>query len=87
MAELLEAWCFKGTEKFIFLFLYFWLGLLFCKLLRSDFDELVSMMECDPGYSMDTFYELCESRFWWRIGVELSRERGEVERRKIYKVG
>jgi hypothetical protein len=33
MAELLEAWCFKHAEKFIFLFFYFWLGLLLCKLL------------------------------------------------------
>ncbi len=62
MAELLEAWCFKGTEKFISLFFCFWLGLLFYKLLWSDLGELVSVMECDPGYSMDTFYELCESR-------------------------
>jgi hypothetical protein len=33
---------------------------------------------------MDTLYELCESRFWWRIGVELSREQRDVERRKLY---
>jgi hypothetical protein len=36
--------------------------LLFYKLLWNDLGELVSVMEHDPGYSMDTFYELCESR-------------------------
>ncbi len=64
MAELLEAWSFKDVEEFIFLSFCFWLGLLFCRLLWSDLGELVSVMECDPGCSMDTLYELCESRFW-----------------------
>jgi len=36
---------------------------------------------------MDTLYELCESRFYWRIGAELSRERGDVERRRLYDAG
>jgi len=63
LAELLEAGCFKGAKEFIFLFFYFWLGLLFCRLLWSDLGEPVSMMECDPSCSMDTLYELCESQF------------------------
>ncbi len=45
------------------------------------------MMERDPSCSMNTFDEQCESRFWWRIGAELSGERGDVERRKLYEVG
>jgi hypothetical protein len=44
-------------------------------------------MDCNFGYSMDTFYELCESLFWWRIGVKLLGERGEVEKIYIYEVG
>jgi len=74
LAELLEAWCFKGVEKFIFFFFCFWFVLLFCKLLWNDLGELVSMMERDPSCSMDTFYELRESRLFKWIGAKLSRE-------------
>jgi hypothetical protein len=58
MTEPLEVWCFEKTKKFIFLFFYFWLGLLFCRLLWGGLGELVSVMERNPGYSMDTLYEL-----------------------------
>ncbi len=44
-------------------------------------------MEHDLGCSMDTLYEQCESWFWWRIGAELSRERRDVERIKLYEAG
>jgi hypothetical protein len=64
LAELLEVWCFKGAEEFIFLFFCFWLVLLY-RLLWSDLGELVSVMERDPGCSMDTLYELCESLVLW----------------------
>jgi hypothetical protein len=57
MVELLEAWCFKDAEKFVFLFFYFWLNLLFCKLLWNGFGELVPMMEHNPSCSKDIFYE------------------------------
>jgi hypothetical protein len=36
-------------------------------------------MECDPNCSMDTFYELCESRFYKGIGAELLGEQREGE--------
>jgi hypothetical protein len=62
MAELLEVWCFRGAEEVVLLFFYFWFVLLFCRLLWRDLGELVSMMERDPGCSMETHYELCESR-------------------------
>jgi hypothetical protein len=39
------------------------------------------MMERDLGYSMDTLYELCESRLCEWIGVELSGERGDGEKK------
>jgi hypothetical protein len=74
MAKLSEAWCFKGAEIFIFLVFYFWLVLLFCRLIWSDLGELVSMMERDLGCSLDTLYGLCESQLCRKIGVELSRE-------------
>jgi hypothetical protein len=84
VAKLLEAWCFKDAEKFIFLFFCFWLGLLLCMLLWNGFGELVLVMECDPSCSRDTLYEQCEARFCERIGAEISGERMKVERRKIY---
>jgi len=55
--------------------------------LWNGFDELVSMMECDPSYSKDTLYEQCEAQFWGRIGVEISWERKKVEKINIYEVG
>jgi hypothetical protein len=87
VAKLPKPWCFKNVEKFNFLFFCFWLGLLFYRLLWSGLGELVSVMERNLGYSMDIFYELCESRFWWRISAKLSREWKDMERRKLYEVG
>ncbi len=84
MAELLEAWCFKDVKKFIFLFFYFWLGLLLCRLLWNGLGELVSVMECDLSCSKDILYDYCEAQFWGRISAKISRERRKVERRKIY---
>jgi hypothetical protein len=77
---------FQERWKVYFLFI-FWLGLLFCKLLWGGLSELVSMMERNPSYSMDTLYELCESRFCKRIGAKLSRERKDKEKGIIYDVG
>jgi hypothetical protein len=74
MTKPLEAWCFKNIVKFIFLFFYFWLGLLFCRVLWGGFGELVSVKERNPSYSMDILYDLCESQFSWRIGEELLGE-------------
>jgi len=45
------------------------------------------MMEWNHGYSMDTLYELCESRFCKRIGAKLSREQKDKEKGNIYDVG
>jgi len=81
------VWSFKDVEIFILLSFYFWLVLLFCKLLWNDLSELVLVMERNLGYSMDILYELCESWFWWRIGAELSREQGVMEKRNIYEAG
>jgi hypothetical protein len=72
VAELLEAWRFKGTEEVIFLFFCFWFVLLFCKLLWGDLGDLVSVMECDPGCIMKTLYELCESWLCEGIDEEIS---------------
>ncbi len=41
-------------------------------------------MEHNPGCSMDTLFELCESWFWCRIGVELLGERKGGENIYIY---
>ncbi len=65
----------------------FWFVLLFCKLLQRDLGELVSMMECDLGYSKEILYELCESRFYKGIHEEILGEQRNDERRNIYDVG
>ncbi len=36
---------------------------------------------------MDIIYGQCESQLWGRIGAELSGERRNVEKRKLYEVG
>ncbi len=41
-------------------------------------------MECDPGCSMGTLYELCESQLCEGIGEEISGEWKDEERRNIY---
>ncbi len=79
--------CFKDVEKFNCLFFCFWLGLLFCMLLWSDFGEQVSEMERDPSCSMDNFYEHYESPFLEMIGAELSKERRNVNNAKLYEAG
>jgi len=66
MAELLKAWCFKGAEKIVFF--------CFVGYLWRDLSELVSVIECDFGCSMETFYELCESQFCRWIGAKISGE-------------
>ncbi len=65
----------------------FWFTLLFSRLLRRDFGELVSVMEPNPNYSMETFYEMCESRLCEGIGEEILGEQKDEERRNIYDVG
>jgi hypothetical protein len=78
MAELLEAWCFKGAKEVVI-----WFVLLFCKLLRKDLGEMVSMMEHNPGCSMETLYELCESQLCKGINEEISREKRDEKKRYI----
>jgi predicted solute-binding protein len=82
MVELSEVWCFKGAKEVVF-----WFVLLFCKLLWRDLGELVSVMERDPSYSMETLYELCESRLREGIGEEILREWRDEEKKNIYDVG
>jgi hypothetical protein len=64
-------WCgvFKGAKEFVF-----WFVLLFCRLLQGNLSKLVSVMECDLGYSMKTLHELRESQFCKGIGKELYGE-------------
>ncbi len=45
------------------------------------------MMECDPGYSMETLYELCESRLYEGISEEILGEWKDKERMNIYDAG
>jgi len=42
------------------------------------------MMEWDLGCSIDNLYEECESRFLETIGAELSKERKDVDNKKLY---
>jgi hypothetical protein len=45
------------------------------------------MMEHDHGYSMEAFYEQCESWLWKGIGEEILREQRDEEKINIYDVG
>jgi hypothetical protein len=76
------VWCLKGSEKVVF-----WFTLLFSRLLQRDFDELVLVMERDPNYSMETFYEMCESWLCEGTSEEILGEQKDEERRNIYDVG
>ncbi len=53
----------------------------------SSFGELVSVMEQNPCYSIVNLYGECESQFLEMIGVELSKERKDVDEEKLYEVG
>jgi len=44
-------------------------------------------MEWNPCHSIDNLYEECDSRFLEMIGVELSRERKDVDEEKLYEIG
>ncbi len=53
---------FQVRQKTCFLvFLFLVCFFLFCRLLWRDPGELISVMEHDHGYSMETRYETCES--------------------------
>ncbi len=41
-------------------------------------------MEHDPGYSMETHYELCESRLYEGTGEEISGEQKGEEKKNKY---
>jgi hypothetical protein len=63
---------------------YFWFCLLFGRLLWSGFGELILVMERNPCYSIDNIYGECESQFLETIGAELSKERKDVDKEKLY---
>jgi hypothetical protein len=48
-----------------------------------DLGELVSVMECDLGYSMETLHELRESRLCEGIGEEILGEQRDEKKRNI----
>jgi hypothetical protein len=58
--------------------------LLFCRLLRRDLDELISVMERNPDCSMETFYEQCDSQLCKGIGEEILGEQRDKVKRNIY---
>ncbi len=75
-----EAIVLQGCRKFNYLFFCFWLCLLFCRLLWSGLNELVSVMEQDSCCSIDKLYGECESWFLEMIGAGLSKEWKEVDK-------
>jgi hypothetical protein len=66
---------------------YFWLCLLFCRLLCSGFSELVLVMERDLSCSIDNLYDEGESRFFETISAKLSKEQRDVDNEKLYEAG
>ncbi len=75
---------FQGHRRNCYLVFLFWFVFLFCKLLWRDLGDLVSVMECNLGCSMEILYELCESRFYVWIGADISGERNDREKKNIY---
>jgi len=69
------------VQLFVFCF---WFCSLFCKLSWSGFGELVSVMERNLVCAIDNIYGECESRFLETIDVELSKERRDVDKEKLY---
>jgi len=45
------------------------------------------VMEQDPSFLMDNFYEQCESWFLETIDVKLSKGQRDVDNAKLYEVG
>jgi hypothetical protein len=78
--------CFKDAESPITCFLFLALFIVL-QVIVSGFGELVSVMEWDPGYSIDNLYGECESWFLETIGAELSKEQRDVDKEKLYEVG
>jgi hypothetical protein len=76
-----------GCKKFNYLFFYFWLCLLFCRLLSSDLGELVLVIKRNPWCAIDNLDGECESQFLETIGAELSKEWKEVNKEQLYEVG
>jgi hypothetical protein len=50
----------------------------------NGFGELVSMMEWNPCCLIDNLYGECELQFLEMISVELSKERKDVDEKKLY---
>jgi hypothetical protein len=65
---------------------WFWLCLLFCRLLWNGFGELVPVMDWDPCCSIDNLYGECELRFLETIGAKLSKEWRDVDKEIFYEV-
>jgi len=61
MWETMLNFCASRMPTVQLLVLYFWLCLLFCRLLWNGFGELVLVMEQDLGCLMDNLYEQYES--------------------------
>jgi len=74
-------------KKLLSMCFYFWCVLLFCRLWRREFGELVHEMECNLSCSMKTFHEFCESCFYKEIGRMISWKWGDEMMRNIFDVG
>jgi hypothetical protein len=53
----------------------------------SGFGELVLVVERNSYYLVDNLYGECESWFLETIGVELSKEQRDVDKKKSYEAG
>ncbi len=64
------------VEKFNYLFFCFWVGVLFCRLLWSGFDELVSVMEGDLAAQWTIFMSSVNHLSWGRLVLSSQRSKG-----------
>jgi hypothetical protein len=75
--------CFKDAKSPITYFLFLALFVVL-QVNLSGFGELVLVMEWDLSYSIDNIYGECESWFLEMIGVKLSKEWRDVDKKKLY---
>jgi hypothetical protein len=76
-----------ASKNFFLICFSFWFLLLFCRLLRRDLGELVSVMERNRHCSTKTFHVLCEWQICEGIDRNIYGEQRDVDWRSIYDVG
>jgi hypothetical protein len=78
---MLKLLCFKDAKSPIIYFMFLALFVVL-QVTMSGVGELVLVMEWDPSYSIENLYGECELWFLEMIGVKLSKEWRDVDKKK-----